>query len=84
MEWSVPTAPGYGSITYKLEVDEGFGAGFQTLVEQTGLTYIHQNVIFAHMYTYRVSAKNAMGYGVISSEFQFSSRSVPEKPPGSP
>lgn len=28
MEWSAPTAPGYGSIVYKLEVDEGFGAGF--------------------------------------------------------
>lgn len=28
LEWSVPTAPGYGSITYKLEVDEGFGLGF--------------------------------------------------------
>lgn len=28
LEWSVPTAPGYGSIVYKLEVDEGFGLGF--------------------------------------------------------
>lgn len=36
------------------------------------------------MYKYWVSAKNAMGYGVTSSVFQFSSWSVPEKPPSPP
>jgi len=36
------------------------------------------------MYKYRVSAKNAMGYGVPSAEFSFSSRSVPEKPVNAP
>lgn len=33
LTWPAPTAPGYGTITYKLEVDEGFGSGFNTLVE---------------------------------------------------
>lgn len=52
LAWTAPTFPGYGTLTYKLEVDEGFGAGFTTLVEQSGLTFTHSNIIFAHMYNY--------------------------------
>jgi hypothetical protein len=52
LQWPAPTFPGYGSLTYKLEVDEGFGSGFQTLVEQSALSFTHSNIIFAHSYNY--------------------------------
>jgi hypothetical protein len=84
LEWPAPSAPGYGTITYKLEVDEGFGSGFVTLIEQGGLTFTHSNIIFAHAYKYRVSASNVMGYGALSAEFTYRSRDVPSKPPNAP
>lgn len=61
LSWPAPTDTGIGDTSiaitnYKLEVDEGFGNGFVTLSEQTGLTFTHSNLIKGHTYTYRVSA----------------------------
>jgi len=58
-----------------LEVDENFGLGFVPLMEweaeQDGpfsgtMTYLHQNLILGHAYTYRVKGENLMGYGLYS------------------
>lgn len=67
--WPLPTDTGVSDsstvpiIAYLLEVDEGFGSGFTKVVEQVGLTFLHSNLIFGHVYKYRVKAKNLMGYG---------------------
>ena len=43
--------------------------------------FTHENLISGHEYAYRVVGENLMGYGAYSSEFRFTPRSVPPKPP---
>jgi hypothetical protein len=42
------------------------------------------NLIQGHAYTYRVKAENFLGYGVYSSSYTFTPRSVPGKPANPP
>ena len=48
------------------------------------LQYRHESLILGHIYTYRVRAKNLMGFGDLSEEFSFIPRDVPGKPPNAP
>ena len=86
------------SLVYMLEVDEGFqdaapavdsfvaltSADPEGLNLYTATAFTHQNLIVGHTYTYRVKAKNLMGYGGYSPEFEFVPRVVPGAPPLAP
>jgi len=62
LQWPTPVDTGIGDMVsipidnYLLEVDEGFGNGFEALSEQTTKTFSHTYLILGHSYTYRVSA----------------------------
>ena len=89
LSWPVPTDTGKGDTSlaitnYLLEVDEGYGNGFETLVEQTSTTYQHTGLIAGRTLKYRVSAKNFLGYGPTSTEYSFSPVVAPAKPENPP
>lgn len=65
-------------------MDEGFGNGFEQLIEQTTTTFTHSNLILGHSYTYRVKASNFLGYGAYSTLFSFTPITAPGKPPSAP
>jgi len=82
LAWDMPIDTGSNDkftvplTKYMLEVDEHFGLGFVPLIEFDAdldgpfaptMAYRHQNLILGHAYSYRVKAKNLMGYGVYSS-----------------
>ena len=89
ISWPIPTDTGIGDQTvvisdYMLQVDEGFGDGFEDLIEQTGLSYTHLNLILGHTYSYRVAAQNFLGYGSYSTTYAFTPTTVPAKPLSAP
>ncbi len=89
LTWTSPTDTGYGSTTativsYLLEVNDGFTGSYQTLSEQTAVTYSHQSLIVGHTYNYRVKAKNYLGYGTYSAVVSGTPRRVPGQPTSSP
>lgn len=92
LSWDVPANTGANDMVtvpildYQLEVDEGFGSGFVRANEDSHLTtsFLHQNLIQGHAYTYRIKAMNLMGYGAYSPSFTYIPRDVPAKPPKVP
>ena len=89
LAWTVPANTGYGDTTlailaYQLEVNDGFTGSYQTLAEQTALTYLHQSLIVGHTYQYRIKAKNYLGYGAYSTVLSAVPKRVPGKPTNPP
>lgn len=92
LSWNVPANTGANDsvivpITdYSLEVDEGFGSGFVRITETPHITtqFLHESLIQGHLYSYRIKAKNLMGFGDYSQTFSFIPRDVPAKPPKAP
>ena len=86
LQWSVPSDTGIGDSTtiaitsYLLQVDYGYGAGFQNLSSQTSLTFTHSGLIAGQRLIYRVAASNFLGQGSYSSSYTFAPIVVPSKP----
>ena len=94
IEYTKPADTGIGDQTiaidaYLIEVDLGYGDGFMTLTELTSITsstpvsYTHTGLIAGHTMTYRVSAKNMLGYGATVTDTG-SAVSQPSKPASAP
>ena len=89
LTWPSPTDTGIGDTSiaitnYKLEVDKGYGDGFETLSEQTTLNYKDSGLIAGRTYKYRVSAQSFLGYGPTSAEYSFIPVVKPSKPENPP
>lgn len=73
LQWTAPADTGIGDATtialtnYRLQVDYGYGAGFQDLSNQTTLTFTHNGLIAGQKLVYRVAAINFLGQGPYSS-----------------
>jgi hypothetical protein len=53
-------------------------------VDYTSLEYTHESLILGHTYSYKVRAKNLMGFGALSNSFSYIPRSVPKRPSVAP
>ena len=75
LQWTAPTNTGIGDSTtititqYRLQVDYGYGSGFQDLSNQTSLTFTHNGLIAGQKLVYRVAASNFLGQGPYSSSY---------------
>ena len=85
LQWSVPSDTGIGDSTtiaitsYLLQVDYGYGAGFQNLSTQTSQAFTHSGLIASQRLIYRVAASNFLGQGSYSSSYTFAPIVVPSK-----
>jgi len=85
LSWSAPSSTGGSAITgYKIEVKTGSGSfsNLESNTASTSTSYSHTGLTSGTIYTYRVSAINAIGTGAPSSEASPGSSST--NSPGTP
>ena len=85
--WSAPASNGGSAITGYLVERNANGAGFTTLVANTGTTatsYVDNSAVNGTSYTYRVSAINAVGTGAASAASNAVVPSAAATAPGAP